>query len=262
MAIRSLLLASSLVVAACSAPLGTGGGGGTGLTGGAGTTGGSGDGIDAGPAGGSGGHGGAGGLAACMYSSFSPGAFVEDEAGNQTRTSFMVAVTVVSSDDCASGTCDSNYTGARRIVLAEAGGRRWTLYAYFSGLPADIVAVGDALDLGAAYREVQTGVGSAFFSSTVLSRAGTAVIFDVSAAADLAPYGITVTSSAVGLCMTDVCYTSAGADVTYGAETRSASPGQTVNIGKLSFSHGGFNTRVGPCDWVEHVESMAGFTAR
>ena len=256
MSARAFIIGVCLAVGGCSTPLapvadgaaGAGGGEG-GNGGGAGT-------------GGSAGQGGAGGLAACMYSSFSPGAFVEDEAGNQLRTSFMVAVTVVSSDDCASGLCDSNHTGARRIVLAEAGGRRWTLYAYFSGLPADIVDGGEGLDLKVAYREVQTGVGSASFSSTVLSRAGTAVIFDVSAAADLAPYGITVVaSSAAGLCMSNGGYTSAGANVTYGTETRSVAPEQTVSIGKLSFVHRGFNTQV-QGDWVPYTESMAGFTAR
>jgi len=176
----------------------------------------------------------------------------------------MVPVTVVSSDDCASGVCGANYTGARRIVLAEAGGKRWTMYAYYSGLPADIVDVGEALDLQQVFRSVGTGVGYFDTRSLVLARGSTAVIFAVAAASDLAPYGITVVPSATGLCKRDNCYASSGADVTYGTETRSVATGQTVNIGKLSFVHGGFDSAVGPfCgDSISYKQSMTGFTAR
>lgn len=89
-------------------------------------------------------------------------------------------------------------------------------------------------------------------------------MFDVAAASDLAPYGITVVSSDTGLCMRGSCYASSGADVTYGTETRSVAPGQTVNIGKLSFVHRGFDrwaTRL--CgDSIMSKQSMTGFTAR
>ena len=47
--------------------------------------------------------------------------------------------------------------------------------------------------------------------------------------------------------------------MTYGGETQDVSPMQTVQIGKLSFTHRGFST--GGCDSPMQMESMAGFVA-
>ncbi len=185
-----------------------------------------------------------------------------DEPGSTPRMSFTASVAVVSIDDCRSGVCDPKWTSATRVVLSGADGRRWSLYAYFSGLPADFVDVGETLDLRVVFRELLTTLSGFAFWTTVLSRAGTAVVFDASDADDLTAYGITVTLSGEGCPST--CYTTYGANVTYGTETRSTGQGQPVMIGKLSF-WGGFSVPVPnrTCgDNQLHTERMLGFTVR
>ena len=150
---------------------------------------------------------------------------------------------------------------AIRIVLSEAGGTRWTAYAVFPGLPTDIVTVGEALDLRVELRQVSTPQQTFEYWTTVLARGGTAVIFDVSAASDLTPYGIAVTRSTGARCQSG-CYTVYGADVSYGTESRNVAPDQTVQVGKLSFSLRGFSELTGGCDTPTYTESMSGFTAR
>ena len=201
------------------------------------------------------GQGGTGPVSCTSTTPSGNASFVDEEAGSRPQGMFLVPVSVVSVADCATGACGvtSTYT---RIVLSEAGGRRWTLGANYPGLPADIVDVGEALDL---FFTDHDGVSA----TTILSRAGTAIIFDVTWAGDLASYGIDVhESSAAGRCARNPCFDAVGATVTYGGETASVAPGQTVVIGKLSFSHGRFNEKPGDCTEPYPPESMAGFTVR
>lgn len=252
---RAFVIGGCLVVGACSTslapdPTGTAGTGDAGSMGSAGTAGSAG-------AAGSAGQGGTGPVT-CTNNG-SPSASVVDEAGSPPQMSFTVPVTVVSVTDCATGACGVAITDTR-IVLSEAGGRRWTLSARFPGLPADLVEVGDALDLRVAYRE---DTPTPYYVSTILSRAGTAVIFDVRFAGILSDYEIFVAASPLaGPCYQDACFETWGARLTYAGETRDVAPGQTVMIGKLSFSHGQFTERPGDCPRPVPPEQMAGFTAR
>jgi hypothetical protein len=207
---------------------------------------------------GAGGQGGTGGLPACAMSD-NAGLNTRDDGGRKPQMSLTVPVTVDSVTECQPGIC----TGTD-IAVSEAGGKRWWLSANFSGLPANIVSVGEALELRFAYRPIASpfGTGGMFeYWTTVLSRGSTAVLFDASAASDLTAFGITVVSSAGARCE-DLC-TRYGANVTYGTETRGVAPNQTVSIGKLSFTHRYF-TDAEICfgDVPMPVGSMAGFTAR
>jgi len=170
--------------------------------------------------------------------------------------SVTTPVTVVSVDACAPQVCSGI-----QIVVSEAGGRQWTLAAYFPGMSADIVTVGEALDLWIDYRPFPWPMGTVFYWTIVLSRGGTAVMFDASRASDLVAYGIAISSSASGRCF-DGCFTNFGANVTYGTETRDVGPYQTVSRGKLAYSHRYFRAATGGCDPPPHEESMAGVTAR
>jgi hypothetical protein len=128
-------------------------------------------------------------------------------------------------------------------------------------MPADIVTVGEVLDLRVELHQVVYPQQTFNYWTTVLARGGTAVIFDVSAAADLTPYGIAVTRSTSAPCQGE-CYTEYGADVSYGTESRNVAPNQTVQVGKLSFSMRGFGEVTRGCDTPTYTESMSGFTVR
>ena len=86
-------------------------------------------------------------------------------------------------------------------------------------------------------------------------------MFDVVAASDLAPYGITATSSAAGTCQ-DLCVLH-GANVTYETATHTVSPNQTVTVGKLTLTHRWFvDQEICFGDVPQPLASMTGFTAR
>jgi len=254
---RSVFLASCLSAFACSTSLQSGndaaagaGGGGTAGAGQAGTAG----------ATGNVGQGGAGGVAACVSPSAGVAVFTLGDDGNMPRESSTSSVNVVSVDDCTTGVCAPTATSGMRVVVSDAAGKRWTLYVYFLGLPVDFVSVGEALDLRLVFRDLPTPFYDYHFFTTILSRAGTAVVFDASAASDLTDYGITVTSNSNLRCG-DSFYITDGATVTYAGETREVPPMQTVRIGKLSFVLRGFSTAIGG-DGPSHTESMAGFIDR
>lgn len=144
--------------------------------------------------------------------------------------------------------------------MSDGAGKRWTLYVYFLGLPVDFVSVGEALDFRVVFRDVPTPFYDYTYLTTILSRAGTAVVFDASAASDLTDDGVTVTSNSNLRCQ-DPSYNVDGANVTYAGETREVPPTQTVRIGKLSFVLRGFSTATNG-DGPSHTESMAGFIDR
>jgi hypothetical protein len=200
-----------------------------------------------------------GGLPACTVSSTNPGLLARDDADRRPQMSLAVPVTVVSVTECPPGICSGT-----DIAVSEAGGRRWWLSADFPGLPADIVSVGEVLELRFEYRPIASpfGVGGMFeYWTTVLSRNGTPVLFDACAASDLAPYGITAVSGAGGRCQS-LCVLN-GANVTYGTETRNVAPNQTASIGKLTFTHRHFvDTEICFGDVPMPLGSMAGFVTR
>jgi len=260
---RAFALVACLTAIACSSSLvpgtdaATGGrGGGQGGSGDAGTTG----------AGGTGsGQGGTGGSPACVGSSAGVSLSVRGEDGMPVSISVIpvtAPVTVVSVDDCATGSCASSATSGIRIIVSESTGRRWTLDAYFPGLPVDIVSVGEALDLRMGYTPFPWVFGTIYYWTAVLARGGTAVVFDDSQGSVLETYGITVARSDGAGCFTGSCFSVYGADVTYGTETRSVAPSQTVSLGKLTFTHRYFREPTGGCDPPPYEWSMAGFTVR
>jgi hypothetical protein len=261
---RSVLLATCLAAVACGSSLGSGqdaaAGAGSGGRGGTAAVGGFHEGAGAGGDAGSA-AGGTGGVATCVFQNPTPTAMVYSDDSTHPRLPVSAPVTVVSVDDCATAGCGSMSSLATRIVLSETSGRRWTAYAVFPGMPADIVTVGEALDLRVELHQVPYPQQTFDYWTTVLARGGTAVIFDVSAASDLTPYGIAVARSTSARCQSG-CYTVYAADVSYGTESRNVAPDQTVQVGKLSFSLRGFAELTGGCDTPTYTESMSGFTAR
>jgi hypothetical protein len=260
MTIRTLLFTSSLAAVGCSSPLVSGtdaaGGAGGGGVGGAGP-----GGVDA--SGGASGTTGAidAGPGLCANPSANVGAFTLGDDGRKPLMSFNLPVAVVSVDDCTTGACAPTTSSGARVVLSDVTGRRWTVFAYFLGLPASFVSVGETLELGVVYRNTPTPFYRYDYFTTVLSRAGAPVVFDAAAATDLAPYGIKATSLN-GIYCFDGCFTDYGASVTYGSDTRNVAPMETAQIGKLSFTHRGFRIATNGCgDSPTQDESMAGFVA-
>lgn len=273
-------LVLGLTMASCGASLpqqGNDGGGGTtgAAMGDAGTTGGGGAVAGAGGVGGVGGAGGrrgsrifgvagVGGTAAlveCSRLDPLPQMVAVGADGMEPRMSANAAVTIVSVDSCAAVDCGMYASLSLRIVLEpQAGAARWTLYARFPGMPPDLVKAGDVMNFMFTPFDLVTPETTNHRRSIVLERNGTPVMFDAQRTTDLISYGITFEGRTVGPCLWTNCYFTWGDVVSYGGESKPVGPGQTVQIGALSFSMEGIDLRSGLCDGPETFEQMAGFT--
>jgi len=203
-------------------------------------------------------------------------------------------VTVVSVDDVAADGCGGLYasvdasvsssgTGpAKRLVLRAQSQQQWTIYVRIPGLPSDLVKVGDQLDFADDASAVPRAFSIVTINQTVvLSRAGRLVLFTSSlkespqVPGDVVPpvplllpaldaFGVAVADGGA-TCGSLLCEAGGAcafrghqALVTVGAQQAVVPPGQTAQLGNLSFSVLGFVEQGCDCDGFSTTR-MSGF---
>jgi hypothetical protein len=179
--------------------------------------------------------------------------------GVVVATDVNAAVTIASVDSCAAVSCAWTYpvssnqspgsgssSTATRFVLAGASNQQWTLYLRLPGLPAGLVAPGGAFDL-VVRAGIDGGPYESVYQTTVLAHGSRLVAFASNLMAlsgnpplpQLAPYGIAIGDGGI-VCQPDQ-FTCAerphAVRATVGTETTAAVPGQTIQVGGLSFTN-------------------------
>lgn len=194
----------------------------------------------------------------------SPRLVVHDPSGmipaTSTTASISVPVTVASIDSCDTVDCGgSAQAGARRHVLTTADGASWTLFVFFPGMPADLIKVGDALDLGVAVTFIVNNGANAYDRYTIsLHQNGTLILFESDHVSDLAADGISGDSEDRLIC-SDFCAGDYEASVTVGTQTAfPVVPGQSVLLGGLTVWLEQSTRGTGSCD-SPSVFELAGY---
>jgi hypothetical protein len=221
-----------------------------------GGSGGSPDGPLGGAAGNEGDRGGEGGLAVCEKSPDSIEGCLLSPSAALVTSGVITEVTVLGITDVANGACaatnfdDSSQGGSgegqtRRLELRAPDAREWTLFVRMPSMPADLVQVGDTVDLSLDARQDSSGMGTTTSQTIILAQGDELVLFVATlnltpfALPNLGSHGIAVSGDAA-TCQDDAsggCLRSGlAARVSVDSDAKTVEPGHTIEVSNLSFS--------------------------